>query len=318
MGSGKFIAGVVLVLGLLGLPMGQQALARMQQAPASRVVIDLPDGYKPARLFTGFLNEAAGASLIVVEMPGEAYEQLANGLTPEALAAKGIMKAEAGKLDRIEPYLYMRGEQMSGQGPVAKFMVAFKRHGVTALVTANVQKASIEAGTVTAADIEHMFTTATIAATAPPARDVFSLGYLGPFRPAGKILGASRAYTLDGKFEPSKAGVKRALLLVAPSLDLRPVTDAEAQAKALFKGLPGLKDTHVLNLRSIEIAGVPAIEIVGKAVDKDEGGEVSLYQVLVLPPRGGYYRLLGQVPMDDAGKLMPELSKIAQTFRIVE
>jgi hypothetical protein len=45
---------------------------------------------------------------------------------------------------------------------------------------------------------------------------------------------------------------------------------------------------------------------------------MAIYQVLVLPPNGGYYRLLGQVPQADAGKLMPELGKIAQSFRIVE
>jgi hypothetical protein len=62
---------------------------------------------------------------------------------------------------------------------------------------------------------------------------------------------------------------------------------------------------------------MPAIEIVGTASDAD-GGNVSLYQVLVLPPQGGYYRLVGQVPSGDTAKLMPELKKIARSFHTVE
>jgi len=318
MRPGLAIAGVALVLELICPWTNGSALARPQQAPASRVVVDVPDGYKPARLFTGFINEAAGVSLVILEMPAVAYEQLANGLTPDALAAKGIAKAEAGKLGRREPYLYMRGEQASAQGPVAKFLVAFTNKKVAALVTANVQKAALENGAVKVADIEHILESAFIAAAAPPAREVYRLGYLGPFLPAGKILGTTGAYTLDGKFEPAKPGERRALLLVAPSLDLRPVTDADGQAEALFGGLPGLVDSKVLDRRRITIAELPAVEIVGTAIDKDGGRQVSLYQVLVLPPGGGYYRLLGQVPSEDAPRLMPELRKIAESFRLVE
>lgn len=314
----RTIAGVAFLVGLLSALVPNEAFARMQQAPASRVVIDLPEGYTPARLFTGFANEAAGVSLVMLEMPPVAYEQLAIGLTPEALAAKAISNAAAGKLNRPEPYLYMRGEQASAQGPVAKFLMAFKNKHVTALITANVQKGSLDSGAVKAADIEDILASATIASEAPPAREVYRLDYLGPFRPAGKILGTTGAYTLDGKFEPTRSGERRALLLVAPSLDLRPVPDADAQAEALFAGLPGLKAVKVGGRRRIVVAGMPAVEIMGTGLDKDDGGEVSLYQVLVLPPNGGYYRLLGQVPADDAARLMPELKKIAQSFRTVE
>ncbi|MGE0765957.1 MAG: hypothetical protein AB7L90_05800 [Hyphomicrobiaceae bacterium] len=321
MRPGRAIAGVALGLGLIGPWFGGVglgvAVARVQQAPASRVAIDLPEGYRPARLFSGFVNPSAGVSIVILEMPSAAYEQLASGLTPEALAAKGITNIAAGKLPRAEPYIFMSGEQMSAQGPVAKFFVAFRNKHVTALITANVQKTSLDAGTTRVADVEHMLASATIAAAEAPARDVFQLGYLGPFRTAGKILGTSRAYTLDGKFEPAKAGAKRPLLLVAPSLDLRPVDDPDAQAEALFAGLPGLKDTKIVDRRRIMIAGLPAVEMAGTATDTDEG-DVSLYQILVLPPTGGYYRLLGQVPAEQAPALMPELEKIARSFRIVE
>lgn len=312
------IASVAFVFGVTCFGLAGHVAARLQQAPASRIVLDLPDGFKPARLFTGFVDEALGVSFVILEMPGAAYEQLASGLTPAALATKGITGAEAGKLARAAPYIYMRGEQASEQGLVAKFLVAFRNKHLTALVTANVRQASLDNGSVQASDIERMLASATISAEAVPARELYTLGYLGPFRPAGKILGTTSAYTLDGKFETAKARGKRALLLVAPSLDQRPLLDPNAQAETLLVSLPGLKGTTITDRRQIEIDGMPAVEVMGSATDPDEGGEVDLYQVLVLPRQGGYYRLFAQVPKEKASELMPELAKIAQSFRLVE
>lgn len=295
-----------------------QATARVQQAPSSRVAIDLPDGYQPSRLFTGFVNEAAGASLVIVELPEAAYEQLANGLTPEALATKGITDVQAGKIARAQPYIYMTGVQASGQGPVAKFLMAFRNGGVTALITANVQKVTLDQGVLKAEDVERVLASATIAAAAAPAQELFRLAYLGPFKPAGSILGTTRAFTLDGRMEPGAPGEQRAMLVVAPSLDRRPVVDAERQAETLLQGLAGLQAPKVAESRRLRVAGMEAIELVGSATDKDGGAALALWQLLVLPKSGGYYRLVGQMPAAEKDRLVAELRRVAEGFTPVE
>ena len=308
-------AGTALLLVSLG---SAQVAARVQQAPSSRVSIDLPDGYEPSRLFTGFVNEAVGVSLVIVELPEAAYEQLANGLTPEALATKGIVDGAAAKLTRPEPYLYLRGVQTSGQGPVAKFMLSFRDAGATALITANVQKASLDQGTLKAEDVERFLASARIVAAAAPAHELFRLAYLGPFKPAGSILGTTRAFTLDGRMEPGPPGEQRTVLIVAPSLDLRPVADAERRAEVLLQGLAGLQSPKVEERRRLRVADMDAIELVGSATDKDGGTALGLWQLLVLPARGGYYRLVGQMPLADKDALLPELRRIADGFKPVE
>lgn len=297
---------------------GADAAARVQQAPSSRVAIDLPDGWLASRQFTGFVNEAAGVSLVIVELPEAAYEQLANGLTPEALAAKGIVDGAAAKLDRPEPYLYLRGAQASTQGPVAKFMLGFRDGGVTALLTANVEQASLDRGAIKPADVERLLASAVIAPVAAPAHDLFRLAYLGPFKPAGSILGTTRAFTLDGKMEPAIAGETRAVLIVAPSLDRRLVANAEKQAETLLAGLPGLQALKVEEQRRLRIGEMDAIEIVGSATDKVPGTALAVWQVLILPRSGGYYRLVGQMPTGDRDRLLPELRKIAEGFKPTE
>jgi hypothetical protein len=311
-------AATVLSAWLFLVLVGHGAVAKVRQAPSSRVAIDLSEGYVPSRFFTGFINEGAGVSLVVVELPEAAYEQLAQGLTPEALAAKGITNGEAAKLSRPEPYLYMRGQQASGQGPIAKFIVAFRENGVAALITANVQRDALERGAVKAEEVERMLASASIAAVAAPARDVFRLTYLGPFKPAGSILGNTRAFTLDGRMEPLAPGEQRAVLIVAPSLDRRLVLNALQDAETLLAGLPGLQSIRIAERNRLRIAGMEAVELVGTATDKDGGGKVELWQVLVLPPDGGYFRLVGQIPKSERESLLPELRRIADSFRLVE
>jgi hypothetical protein len=294
------------------------AVAEVRQAPSSRVAIDVAEGYAPSRLFSGFVNESAGVSLVIVELPEVAYEQLASGLTPEALATKGIANGEAAKLSRPEPYLYMRGQQPSGQGPIAKFIVAFRGGGVAALVTANVPRASLELGAVKAEDVERMLASASIVPTPAPAQDVFRLGYMGPFKSAGSILGNTRTFTLDGRMEPATPGEKRPVLIVAPSLDRRPVANAEQDAETLLAGLPGVQSIKIAERNRIRVAGMEAIELVGTGTDKDGGREMGLWQVLVVPNGGGHFRLVGQMPISDREWLLPELRKIADSFRLVE
>lgn len=288
------------------------AQAKFSQAPASRVMLDLPDGYTASRLYSGFVNERAGVSLVIAELPGAAYEQLARGLTADALAGKGIVKAEAGKLARAEPYLYMRGEQASEQGPVAKFLIAFRNEDATALVTANVQKAALDGGHVSAQDVEKILASASLAAEAAPAQDVFKLGYLGPFKPAGSILGTTRAFTLDGKLEP---GHQRASLVVAPSLDMRPVTEPDKLPEKLIDGIAWLEDIKITSRRQLEVAGLKAIEITADAKDKESGKPTTLFQTLILGEAGGYYRVFAELPVAQRDALLPELARIAGELR---
>ncbi len=310
------LKGIVGTIAAVGFVVAGAAQAEVKQAPASRVAVDLPAGYVPSRFFAGFLNENAGVSIVIVELPKGAYEQLAAGLTPEALATKGIMGAEAAKLARPDPYLFMRGEQASAQGPVAKFIVAFHDRGVAALITANVLQEALARGAVKAEDVEHILASATIAPQAAPAQDVFRLSYLGPFKSAGSILGTTRAFTLDGRLEAAP-GAKRPVLIVAPSLDRRIVPNVEQVAETLLGGLPGLQSIKITERRQTPIAGLEAIEVVGSATDKG-GDEVGLWQVLVLPGTGGYYRLVAQMPIGERETLLPELRKIAESFKAIE
>lgn len=294
---------------------GSGAWAKVQQAPSSRIAIDLPAGYAPSDLFTGFVNETLGVSLVVVEMPARAFEGLKSGMTPEALATKGVLNVTRGTLQRPDHHIYMRGEQSSPAGTYVKLFVAFKDGDVTALVTANVQKASIDAGLVGVADIEPLLASARVAAKPAPVKEIFALDYLGPFKPAGTFLGTTRGFTLDGSPVLLPVGATRPMLIVSPSLDRRPVEKPEEHAESLLTSMSVPSDVKVTSRAGVTYGGLTGVEIEATAHEREGSGEVVLYQVVLLAKDGGYFRIFGQAPIAERERYLDEFKKIAAGFR---
>jgi hypothetical protein len=292
------------------------ALATPQQAPNSRVVLDLPDGYRPSSLFSGFEDETRGVSFVILEAPTGEYERMLAGFKPQELAKRGIKDVTAMPLDRSDRHVGMHGTQVSEAGTYAKFFVLFPTKDQTILVSANVPEKAIEDGSVTPKEIEHILASAKTTEKAA-VRDLYELNFLGPFKEAGTVVGTSKLYTLDGRLEPERIGETRSAFMVAPSLDKRPIKDPDALAVALLAKLSGYKDIKVGEPKDVKIADLDAVEVSADAVDEDDDKPVRLYQALILGKDGGYFRLIGIATRDDATSLEPVFPKIAQSFRLL-
>ncbi|MDX2289371.1 MAG: hypothetical protein NW217_11195 [Hyphomicrobiaceae bacterium] len=308
------IVSITLAMALLILS-AAPASAALQQAPNSRVVLDLPADYKPAPLFSGFQNEQQGTSIVVLEAPAQAYEEIARGFNAEALATRGITATASGQLARPDRHVYMRARQSSSTGDYAKFFVLFATSDQTVMVTVNVPDDALRMGTVKVADIEAVLSSArTVATTA--VRELYRLGYLGPFKEAGTLVGTSKVYTLDGNLQSDAGQVPRATFLVAPSLDKRPILEPERTATRLLSTLSGYEALQLGSPTRLTVDGLEGIRIEGTARLAGTGHPVHLMQVLLVGRGGGYFRLLGFAPPQSAGDLMPELRKIAESFTL--
>lgn len=293
-----------------------QALASPQQAANSRVVLDLPAGYQPAALFSGFQNDELGVSFVILEAPPKAYDEMATGFVGSELAKRGLTDAEKGSLARDGDYVYMRARQKSPAGSYAKFFVLFRTADQTVLISCNVPQAALDGGSVKPEDVEKVLATArTVEATA--VKDIYRLGYLGPFREAGRVAGTSRIYTLDGRMDVEPQGDSpRAMVVVAPSLDQRTITDEAELARKLVLSLSGYRDIKPADPRKLSVGAAPAVEIVTEAVDVASGVPVRIYQMLICPAEGGYFRLIGIAAANDSPRLDPEFRRIAEAFQV--
>jgi len=294
----------------------QMAAATPQQAPNSRVVLDLPPDYTPSPLFSGFQNETLGASLVILEAPADEYDKMAQGFTPQELAKRGITDVRQATLPRSDPHIYMRARQTSEAGTYEKFFVLFHTADQTVLISANVPAKAIEDGSVKPEQMAAILASAKTTEK-PAVRDLFSLSYLGPFKEAGTLVGTSKVYTLDGSLVPERGGATRSAFMVAPSLDKRPLADPAKLAVALLASLPGYKDIKPGAPEPLKIGDLDGVEVWAHAVDEDDNTPVRLYQAMLLGKDGGYYRLIGIATEADAPKLEAEFPKIAQSFALL-
>jgi hypothetical protein len=301
---------------LLGMGATAPVGATPRQAPNSRVVLDLPAGYVPSPLFSGFQNETLGVSFVILEAPASEYDKMAQGFTSQELAKRGITDVKTTSLARNDPHVYMTAKQVSPAGAYDKFFVLFRTSDQTILVSVNVPDKAIEDGSVKPAEIEKILTSAHTTEK-PAVRDLYSLSYLGPFKEAGRLVGTSNVYTLDGKLEPLQRGETRSAFMVAPSLDKRPIDDPDKLAVALLASLPGYQNVKPGEPHDVKIGDLDGVEVEADAVDEDDGHPMRLYQAMLMGKDGGYYRLIGIATKEDAARLEPEFPKITKSFSLL-
>jgi hypothetical protein len=302
-----------LAIGLAVVPIVPPVLA--WQPRGSRIVLEVPKGYSPASRFSGHVDEARGISIMIVEFPAAAYDEMAKGMTPEVLARQQILEPKIGRLERGGEHFYVTGEQSTGGAAFAKFILILREGDTTAVITANVPKKVLASGAATAAEIEAILKSARVAGSPAAEKPLFDLGYLGPFKSAGAMGGAATLYSLDGLLTPPKPDPARPLFLVAPSLDERPVGDLEAFSRRALETIRGYTDLSITAIRALTITDMRAVEATATAKVSRDSTDVWLIQTIVSPPSGGYVRMIGQAVADDWERLLPEFRKMAASYR---
>ena len=133
-----FMRSLALVLSVL---VGSAALAAAALAaevvfpPGSRIGLAPLAGMAPSKRFTGFEDAGQGVAFTFVEMPPDAYREIASGLSAERLKEQGIeLKArEELKLGDRNAVL-AAGEQKLGELTLRKWFLVVEDPSLTALV----------------------------------------------------------------------------------------------------------------------------------------------------------------------------------------
>ena len=97
------------ILAIAGASLACGAAAQAADAvfpPASHVGLVAPATMTPSQNFRGFEDRAANASILILEMPAQAYEGVEKQLTPEALKKDGV--TDVGLLPHPDAHLDVR------------------------------------------------------------------------------------------------------------------------------------------------------------------------------------------------------------------
>jgi len=288
------------------------SLAKVMQAPGSSVSIDLPDRFKPAAMFAGFIEIHSSAAVVVQEFPASDYSRVAAGFSAKALAAKGLTDIKELPLKRTGEYVSLSATMKHPRATYERFMLVFKNAKNTAVVTFNVPQTALAEGHVLRTNVIKALASAKLEAKAAPSRDLFSLGYIGPYRPTGQPTGTSRTYTDANDKSPKGT---RNIIVIAPSLNRLPINNLKEFSEYAIKQLKTIKDAKTERTKELPIDGMSGYEIKVSGKRAPSNTPVVVQQLMLSPKSGGYYRLLAITKQSDAKRLAPDIDKIFASFK---
>lgn len=288
--------------------------------PGSRIGLVPPVGMKPSRGMAGFQNPETGSALALVEMPADAYPNLAAGFSEEALRAQGftLKTRETVKVGGTDGLL-VTGEQHQGARIVPKVVLLAPQPTMTVLV---IGQAPDEAPSDhTATILAELRTALTTVALRPPlsmdeqlAALPFRIGTLAGFHPVRVMAGNAVMLTLGSSDTVREA--EQPTMIVAVSLTPPPpVEQRDAFAKAMLVSNTLIRDTVPERSQSFRQNGADWHEIVAKAIDGPSGRPVIISQTIRFE-RSGYLRTVGIARSEQRDDALPRFRQVVDSLTL--
>jgi hypothetical protein len=268
---------------LCSLLIAPAGVAQVQFPGAGSVGLEPPAGMVASSRFSGFEDAGSGASILIAQMPAEAFAQLEAGFTPEALLQKGIIagERESRSVAGASAAFLLRGTQSVQGVDFDKWMLIVGAPDTTAVITVQVPQ-EVEAYPDEAIDAALRSVTVTGAAGVEEQIDAlpFRIGDRAGFRAVQVLAGASLILT-EGPLDIVKDAAQP-LVIVASGLDASVPTPAsrDAFARRGLVTLPGLGSVEIEAARAFRLRDADWHRIDATAVDVDDGAPLYVLQVV--------------------------------------
>ncbi|UXN59639.1 hypothetical protein [Phyllobacterium zundukense] len=313
------IVTLALSVALFFLASVQLGLAQERVFPGgSGVGLVPPPGLVLSTNFSGFEDAAKGTSIVLTELPVDAYAELAAKFNPDGLRATGI---EAGQpedwpVEGAVVSKLIRGSQVAAGVRYRKWVVLVGAKTTTAMVTVQIPD-GVQGG-LSDADVETALRTITI--RNPPSLDEqvaalpFKVSDTAGFRPVRVIAGATFLLT-EGPNDVA-ANSAQPIIIIASNLNTAPEASARMSfAKQAFASLTGIKDVQSDNETSSEENGAEWVEIDGSAKDAASGDALYVAQIARFET-SRYVRAILIVRGSEKDKFSDRFRKLAKSLTI--
>lgn len=271
------VALLLLAVSGFGALAGQPVFPR-----GSSVGLEPPAGMEVSTNFAGFEDKQKNASILVVDMPPDAYAQLEAGFTDAALAAKGI------RVESRRPFpigdargMLVTGVQNAGPVEIRKWVLLVGGDTATALVT--LQAPQAQAAAFPEAEVEAAFRTLRFRPAEEQLADLpFTITDFAGFRalrtlgPTSVILTGGPKNTFDGAEQP---------YFVIAVGGGAPRDDERRQfALRSLATVPGVKDLRIERAEPLRISNHAGYEVMATALDAKTGAPLKVVQWLSFGP----------------------------------
>jgi len=278
-----------------------------------------PPGLALSSNFSGFEDAAKGTSVVITEMPVDAYASLAAKFNPEGLRETGIETAGPPENWPVQGSVVsklLRGSQMAAGIKYRKWIVLVGAPTTTAMVTVQIPEGV--PGGLSDADVEQALRT--IVVRAPPSLEEqitalpFRLSDAAGFRPIRVIAGATLLLT-EGANDVATNSTQP-MIIVASNLNTAPEPSERMDfARQAFASLTGIKDVRSDNETSSQADGAEWVDIDGSAKDAASGDTLYVAQIARFEA-SRYVRAILIVRDSEKDKYAERFRKLAKSMTI--
>ncbi|MBD3848910.1 hypothetical protein IED13_24695 [Bosea sp. SSUT16] len=286
--------------------------------PGTSVSLAAPKGFEPATGFSGLVNKANQASVLIVELPPEAHAQLST-LFGNADVAKANFARQNITIKSVEQIAVggdkvplLTGSQIAPTGDTFdKWIVLLKGEKTVMLTVQAPQKAKLAP-----AQIKAMI--ASVSLGKEPSLDEklaalpFAIKAAAPFRVIDSIGGSGLLMTVgDKNTDPSGT---QPLLVVAyqPTGPVKPGQE-DALSESLLKGTHNLENATVAERKRVPFAGQDGMLLTG-SFKHPNGANKGFAQYLAIGPDSRFVRLIVMADESEMPQLQPAIDQTAASI----
>lgn len=314
-----FVAAVTVILALFVLTVqgwADQATGEVTFIPGKTLGMKPPAGFELSKKFSGFIDPASGSSLLLVELPAQAYTELAAGMTPAALAGKGITvsTSEPVKISGADG-LIVKGTQTAQGKQINKWILVLGAPEATIILTAqDLSGSALDDAGVMAAFESIRFR------EAPSVEEQltklpFALGDLGSFRVVRTIAGTGVLLTKGPKDVVNDSSQPMVVILRPLSQPFPASVFPADLSERLLRAVKAIQISTIEKTTEFTVAGAPGYETMASAIDRGANTQVVVGQWLRLES-GQQLRILAIMPEQGSDANLVELRKLVTELQM--
>jgi hypothetical protein len=280
--------------------------------PGTTVTLEPPPGFEIAMSFAGF-EDGSGSSIMVTELPREAYAQLSRAFATveEAarnLAAQGVVVTNRSTLTANGVVVVVLVGSQQALGVTVGKYIALAQGEKTVLVTVN----AVDGGPTADASLAAI---ASLSLGKEPSLEeklanlTFSVELVSPFRIVDVLAGSSMMLTAG---EDAPDGGARLMVVIASSLGRVEGGDPAALSERTLRETRGFADAMVVSAAPAPFAGG-----LGFRIEADSGA-LHVVQYLIVLPSGRSLRMVARGERAAIEPLAEALDALARSVRARE
>ena len=295
----------VLFAALALVAMGDARAAEPSFPPGSRTGLVPPQGFVVEDRVRGFVDRDRQALMILVDLPSNAFGEVAKALTAAALKSQGVVQEKRENLSLpVGKALLVTGRQEAQGVKFRKWILVASSPEVTALVTVQVPetaKAIYSDGVIRTA-LQSLAVRAKVPAEEWLSLLPFKINDLAGLRPV-RVAGSSVVFTDGPRDDLGASEQSHMIVTVGPGGPANP-DQRETFARNLFGGLPGFKDMRVTGSEMLRLPGQHVHELRVEGKRAESNSDVRIVQWTRFGP-AAYVQIVGIAPAADWESAFP-------------